>query len=95
MGAFGSRLFWKRNAVFALMFHLWENVCHWRFEAHAADVTSICCRRGIYHFTESGAESLRWVEMFREADTKGMWGAFPSTYGPCFGLYTQNLSADP
>lgn len=54
MGEFGSRVFWKRNPVFVLIFHLWENFCHWQFKGHAANIMSICRYSGIYDFIELG-----------------------------------------
>lgn len=54
MREFGSWVFWKRNPVFVLIFHLWENFCHWQFKGHAANIMSICCYGGIYDFIELG-----------------------------------------
>lgn len=54
MGEFGSWVFWKRNPVFVLIFHLWENFCHWQFKGHTANIMSICCYGGIYDFIELG-----------------------------------------
>lgn len=54
MGEFGSWVFWKWNPVFVLIFHLWENFCHWQFKGHAANIMSICCYAGIYGFIELG-----------------------------------------
>lgn len=54
MGEFGSWVFWKRNPVFVLIFHLWENFCHWQFKGHAANIMSICRYSGIYDFIELG-----------------------------------------
>lgn len=54
MGEFGSWVFWKRNPVFVLIFHLWENFCHWQFKGHAANIMSICRYAGIYDFIELG-----------------------------------------
>lgn len=65
MGEFGSWVFWKRNPVFVLIFHLWENFCHWQFKGHAANIMSICCYTGIYDFIELGQKVCGWVEMFR------------------------------
>lgn len=53
-GEFGSGVFWKRNPVFVLIFHLWENFCHRQFKGHAANIVSMCRYRGIYDFIESG-----------------------------------------
>lgn len=54
MGEFGSWVSWKRNPVFVLIFHLWENFCHWQFKGHEANIMSICCYAGIYDFIELG-----------------------------------------
>lgn len=54
MGEFGSWVFWKRNPVFVLIFHLWENFCHWQFKGRAANIMSICRYSGIYDFIELG-----------------------------------------
>lgn len=54
MGEFGSWVFWKRNPVFVLIFHLWENFCHWQFKGCAANIMSICRYSGIYDFIELG-----------------------------------------
>lgn len=54
MGEFGSWVFWKRNPVFVLIFHLWENFCHWQFKGRTANIMSICRYSGIYDFIELG-----------------------------------------
>lgn len=53
MGEFGSWVFWKRDPVFVLIFHPWENFCHWQFKGRAANIMSICCCAGIHDFIES------------------------------------------
>lgn len=118
MGEFGSWVFWKWNPVFVLIFHLWENFCHWQFKGHAANIMSICCYAGIYDFIELGQKvcgGLRCLgvggEVKKEKKNKKsklqVWSedgksglifvsnVFPSTYGPCFGLYIKNLRGDP
>lgn len=115
MGEFGSWVFWKWNPVFVLIFHLWENFCHWQFKGHAANIMSICCYAGIYGFIELGQKlcgGLRCSGAGGEVKEEGKetekancrFGVrmenqalflFPSTYGPCFGLYIKNLRGDP
>lgn len=118
MGEFGSWVFWKRDPVFVLIFHLWENFCHWQFKGHAANIMSICCYGGIYDFIELGRKVCggsrcsgreeRWRRKKKKKKRKWpVWSedgksglifvsnVFPSTYGPCFGLYTENLRGDP
>lgn len=69
---------------------------------------SICRYGGIYDFIElGGRESAVGREERGRKKKNGVWtekknrelifvsNVFPSTYGPCFGLYTEDLRGDP
>lgn len=105
MVEFGRRVFWKRNPVFVLIFHLWENFCHWQFKrACGQHYVNLQLRRYLWLYWIR-AESLRWVEMSvvgGKAKTEGkkdgksrlifVSNVLPSTHGPCFGLRWESQS---
>lgn len=63
---------------------------------------SICRYGGIYDFIELGGResAVGREERGRKKQKKRrelifVSNVFPSTYGPCFGLYTEDLRGDP